>query len=297
MKRKRFKVKGTKWCEMEIELSEDEKPRLSICGSYGSIIQSRSAKKLAREYWESFFADNRSELAEFALKYGKRTPRSAASYVLEVDGDRHGLDVHKEVDGKCYLVECCGQIQEELIKFFPDCKPYLKWHLNDMNAGCEHQEALGWGHGKDIALSKDSLTPAQRETLEKKAQEEWRKRQNKYDEELRKKILDSPAQCSALCKSLGFLPTISEHNVVQNWARGTPGRDRLDQEVFSKASEHIARSVPCPAIESKVYKDSLCAPCPECGYEYGTQWLYRELPPEVIAWVKGKTCQEQNQST
>ena len=39
-------------------------------------------------------------------------------------------------------------------------------------------------------------------------------------------------------------------------------------------------------FSSAIFKDSLLAPCPECGYRYGSQWLRRELPAEVIAWVE-----------
>jgi len=29
----------------------------------------------------------------------------------------------------------------------------------------------------------------------------------------------------------------------------------------------------------------LCAPCPTCGYKYGTAWLYEAVPQDVIDWL------------
>ncbi len=37
--------------------------------------------------------------------------------------------------------ESCGQIRDTLLEWFPECEPYLKWHLNDMKAGTPAQEA------------------------------------------------------------------------------------------------------------------------------------------------------------
>lgn len=42
------------------------------------------------------------------------------------------------------IIESCGQIREDLDKWFPEWKKHFKWHLNDMNAGCIHQRELGW---------------------------------------------------------------------------------------------------------------------------------------------------------
>lgn len=32
----------------------------------------------------------------------------------------------------------------------------------------------------------------------------------------------------------------------------------------------------------------LGAPCPHCGYEYGTKWLFEELPEETVKWARGE---------
>jgi hypothetical protein len=40
-------------------------------------------------------------------------------------------------------IHSCGQIIEELNRFFPDHSHMFKWHLNDLRAECIHQEKLG----------------------------------------------------------------------------------------------------------------------------------------------------------
>ena len=89
----------------------------------------------------------------------------------------------------------CGQIYGEIenhlddtsysdgwdkIKAFTFIEYWKTWHLNDMNAGCEHQEALGW----------------------------------------------------------------------------------------------------------KSYDEHPSEPCPTCGYKYGTSWLRREVPTDVLKWLE-----------
>jgi hypothetical protein len=141
MRKALFKAKGDRWAEMVVEVKDG---RLSVTGSEGRITTPRKAKAEAREYWESFFEENRNELGRMALEYGKRTPRTAAKFVLASDGDYHGLDVHVLDSGKVYITESCGQITDTLREWFPDVAPaLLPWHLNDMHAECEHQEARG----------------------------------------------------------------------------------------------------------------------------------------------------------
>lgn len=142
MKITRMRTKGDRWCQIEVEL---EAGRLSICGSEGHILTTAKARKEARAYWESFFEENRSELHEMNDRCGTnfRTAKSAARYVLSVDGEFHGLDVDKQADGRVFITDGCGQIVESLRKWFPEAAPYLKYHLNDMHAECIHQEARG----------------------------------------------------------------------------------------------------------------------------------------------------------
>ncbi len=192
MKRIEHKEKDGRWCDLEIELKDG---RLSICGSEGRIITQTAGKREALEYWKGFFEESPAELGRMAIEYGKRTPLSAARFVLQSDGDFHGLDVHRSDGKKLYITESCGQIRESLQEWFPESAQYFDWHLNDMKAGTVAQEA----------------------ELEK---HEWDHHGSHYD-----------------------------------WACV-----RLD--------------------EAGLLIDN--------GYKYGSAWLKRDLPADVIAWAEGR---------
>jgi len=153
MVRKILRSNGNEWCELQIELRDpDFGPELSICGSYGSIMTRKTAEKMALEYWVSYFEDSPEEIYDMGERFGKHfcSAKQAAKFVANTDGPLHGLDIEREVDGKVYLTEGCGQCRGELVKWFPEVEPYLKFHLNDMQPGCEHQrQALrGWEVGE-----------------------------------------------------------------------------------------------------------------------------------------------------
>jgi hypothetical protein len=210
MKRKIRREKGGRWCEVEIEINDG---RLSVCGSEGAITKLARAKKDAIEYWRGFFEDQPEEIFAMNKRCGTRytSALGAAKYVVSVDGDLHGLDVHAQDGDKVYTTESCGQIRDDLAKWFPEVAPLLPWHMNDMKAGCEHQEAEGWAE-RPIDPSKPT---------------------NAYGKHY-------PGQA----------------------------HDSWNMLVWVRADE----------FEGGL----LSAPCPTCGYKYGSAWLKRELPAEII---------------
>jgi hypothetical protein len=134
------------WCELHVQIRQSDKgPELSITGSEGQIISRTAARKMALAYWENFFEDSPNERILMGEKFAKhfRTASSAARFVVKVDGEFHGLDVHQIEGGKVFITQSCGQIGDVLENWFPEAKPYRKWHLNNLHAECEHQEARG----------------------------------------------------------------------------------------------------------------------------------------------------------
>lgn len=104
------------------------------------------AREAALDYWESFFENEDNETTgalvdnttgKMAVKWGNGTvgvydsAREAANYILEVDGDHHGLDLEELEEGKFYELASCGQCQDglpqELIKLWD------KYHLKDLS--------------------------------------------------------------------------------------------------------------------------------------------------------------------
>ena len=136
MNRKILRTKGKRFCEVEITLRDG---RLWVRGTEGRIVRRAAARKEALAYWVSYFEENPGEIT----RLGRRTATGAAKYVLDTDGDLHGMDIHQEAGLDVFLVDACGQIRDTIAEFFPELAPLFAWHLNDMHAECEHQEARG----------------------------------------------------------------------------------------------------------------------------------------------------------
>ena len=138
MERKILRQKRNKWCELEIRLHDG---RLSICGASGYVVTRAQAKREARESWASYYDevgdDERRELNE---RLRCRSANGFAKRVAECDGELHGVDVHSEDGNRVLVTTSCGQIRDDLARWFPEAAPLFAWHLNDMRADCEHQE-------------------------------------------------------------------------------------------------------------------------------------------------------------
>ena len=272
IKRKLLRTRNGRFCEVEITLQDG---RLSVCGTEGKILRRAAAKKEALAYWTSYFEEAKGEIQAMNERCGSRciTPRGAAKYVLQHDGELHGLDVHGPESGaEIRVAESCGQIRETIAEWFPEVVPLLAWHLNDMHAGCEHQEALGWGRGKTITLAAGSLTPAQREAIEHKASEVCKRaREKEYEKRLALLRSDQNYKVRWLKSILGRNLTIDEFH----------GPMKATRFLVALRAEVEKMITPEP-FDAAIYKDSIGAPCPECGYCYGTAWLKRELPPEIV---------------
>lgn len=137
-----------------------------------------------------------------------------------------------------------------------------KWHLNDMNPACEHQEALGWGN-KKLKIAKLKLD-----------YEKAGKKQN----EIEKKVLEQ-------IKKTGTSSITEEERIL------------LALPYFLSVPEEKIPEYPLYKVDSTEEKTSgwvyekdhpegvLSKPCPTCGYKYGTAWKKREVPQDVIDWL------------
>lgn len=120
-----------------------------------------------------------------------------------------------------------------------------RWHLNSMRAGCEHQRAMGWGSCPGHHVG----------------------------------TVRGPCNGDA---DAGKLDPTSGRQL--DYCRGwpvclKPGRGHIR----AMGSVHCGKwGAP---IREDCREDMLGRPCPECGYRYGSAWLYESLPEEVIAFV------------
>ncbi len=262
------KPEGNRWCRLEIELSDDG-GRLSICGSEGRILKTAAAKREALAYWESFFDESPAELDAMNKKCGKRftSSKSAARFVIESDGDLHGLDVSREDERGAFITESCGQIRETLAERFPEAEPFFQWHLNDMHAGWEHQRK-NWALEEKLEIVSYKLTTEAHQ--------------------MRKEALAACAKAGLAGEAVDLTPTARALAELEDWFM-----PRFAVDADSPLSG-------CFEVEKRETKSAgwvrpsehprglLAKPCEVCGYKYGTEWKRVELPPEVIAWAKGE---------
>jgi hypothetical protein len=189
----------------------------------GKIIRRSKLLRTRKEGNETLWCEVNVELRE--IEKGLELSICGSTGVV-VKNRMRGEEVHTRRDGNDYVIHSCGQIRKEIASFFPEVAPHLKFHLNGMNAACEHQEAAGW-------------------------------RVRTYTE--------SEAAKNEARRAMVILPEMYRSLRVHPY--GSPYAFTTPDGVF-------------------VPPDVLSQPCWVCGYKYGTEWLYRPLPEEVVQWAK-----------
>jgi hypothetical protein len=135
-----------------------------------------------------------------------------------------------------------------------------RWHMNDMRAGCEHQRER-WAKPVQVERHRFVLN---HETLA--AQRELRRRIDKE-----------------VAATGSMTPLTAEEKHLHNLRYDEWSHDANPPEHYEyKESEKKYSNWYSPAEHPK---GILCKPCEVCGYRYGTQWLYEEVPQEVIDWL------------
>jgi len=193
---------------------------------------------------------------------------------IEVD-DKGTLSI-SGVEGPLALGNCrgsCGQIrgveiksfskgwnQEMLRKFYEIWK---EWHLNDMQAACEHQQKHRWGE-KEIEVVTYRLTTEalkERRGLEKTAIAVAAGTASHEFSHEDRALLTAPITTHQPPDADG--PLSGRYEV--SW-RETKLTAWVNQDVHPEGV--------------------LAKPCPECGYKYGTEWRRKEVPQDVLEWLK-----------
>jgi hypothetical protein len=162
-----------------------------------------------------------------------------------------------------------GWNREMLDKF---CDIWDRWHLNGMNAACQHQRELGW-----LEQAKEEMT-LYRYKLKREAYEKQRAAEEEALAHLRRGEPFTPDAeqifYAALPSSMDVYDPINEEQAqyYEPWSNSSVYR----------ATEKKTRGW----VD---FKDDprgiLCKPCPVCGYKYGTAWLHEDVPQEVIDWL------------
>lgn len=151
-----------------------------------------------------------------------------------------------------------------------------EWHLNDTRAGCNHQRAKGADLHKELTIYTWKLST------------QAYSRQRELEQEIVKaKVDEQELQISDEDRTLLKLPitgmgTLTEEAPTQwhvldkveknaaNWVRFTPS---TEPQPWSTAGYGHPEGM-------------LCKPCEECGYRYGTAWLYEPVPEDVLDFLE-----------
>ena len=204
------------------------------------------------------------------------------------------------------------QCRESIQKAYPDdpmvqrlCAVWRDWHNNYLNVGCQHQKALGWGHGHDVALVVKSATPAQIGSLTRLLKAKTAKKRAARIEEMLREIRDGQntaiSAWKKLYRGLSTGPSTYDIDHLRDAARrilagdvkfpsphgGGPSHAsaKLVQPLLDWVNVEVDRAFPIE-IQNWIYENSIGAPCPECGYLYGTEWKFEPIPPEVLEEIE-----------
>lgn len=167
-------------------------------------------------------------------------------------------------------------IKPEEITFAPgwDAEKWLdfldiwkRWHLNDMKAGCKHQTGPEWDAGKKIEL----------------IYYDWGENYHRHRNLAEKGDLEVPRyrKFQTISKQV-YSVTIGLN--TPKWE--TPLIAELLKGGWIKEGHRETKTAGWVSQEEHP-EGLLGAPCPVCGYKYGTAWNKEEVPQEVIEWLQG----------
>jgi len=178
--------------------------------------------------------------------------------------------------GNC--LGACGQIvmhlkAEDFTSFAPGWNKakllqfldiWDKWHLNDMQPGCEHQHAAGWNTGKELQVPEYIWTDAFYKA--RCAAEAGELSLAGYEQYQKDKVI-----VGDICFTAGKGPKIDPKIGID-----------AGIVVIAKYETRKAGSV----YENEHPEGLLCKPCPVCGYQYGSKWLKVDVPADALDFLR-----------
>jgi len=154
-------------------------------------------------------------------------------------------------------------------KWFEFLDVWHRWHLNDMKAACEHQEALGWDNmaSEPVNIYKWKLTS--------EAPDRQRKIENDAMESLKTKGYAAINPIQKFILNLEYWTKTEKDELSDSIA-----------EYYRPEEDHIENKTRGWLDEKEHSLGILSKACPTCGYKYGTAWKKRALPLEVVEFIK-----------
>lgn len=186
------------------------------------------------------------------------------------DGSRLSITGVEGPDSRGECEGGCGQImlrrddhKDHIPEYDRLAEVWDRWHLNDMRAGCVHQMAEGWGSEK-IEVATYNLTSeawAERRALEQKGQR-------------------------ALLAGEAFQYTPDELAIVNLplTTNQAPDADSVGSGRYQVKDRTEKWSGHVYPVEHP--RGVLTKACPVCGHQYGTAWLFEEVPTDVLDFLR-----------
>lgn len=144
---------------------------------------------------------------------------------------------------------------------------WKRWHLNDMRAGCEHQEGPEWDTAAELEVQEYTQVDTMAQAVEIMA-----KHNRATSEELRLlKLSNDVWEKLTSGSSYPYPSEAIEELLAKDYLRKWKTEKKAAGWVYP--FEHP--------------RGLLCKPCPVCGYKYGSGWRREEIPAGVVEFLRG----------
>ena len=158
----------------------------------------------------------------------------------------------------------CGQVYDSIKPADKYQKALIdlwkRWHLNNLNARCEHQRKL-WNTSEELKITTYIETTHLYQRI------------NKVKDLINKKLVDTgEIKVGKLTREILAISGFYNDVTIKTLSPYLQKQFKVYKEE-TKTAGWIR--------ESEHEKGLLCKPCPVCGYKYGTKWLKEELPPKI----------------
>lgn len=203
--------------------------------------------------------DTKRKAFKKVLKFSNKSSTGQIDIEFNADGR---LSISGEVRERGrYGSESAGQCQDTMLELFPESKRlyeiWERWHLNDMNAGCEHQRKE-WNTTKKVTIYTHKLT---------------------YEGSTAKREVLRNAEKELLAgKTVKLTPSEIE---IANLEYTVKNHQPTPPSMLYKLDSEEVKSVGW-VHENEHPEGILAKPCLVCGYKYGTAWKFEEVPTEIL---------------
>lgn len=149
------------------------------------------------------------------------------------------------------------------------------WHLNDMRAHCDHQLAVHkWDLSEQLTIWKWELHTDQV------------KAKNEIEASAKRRLLDG----QEVSYTEAELALLRKEYWVWTQENQAPGPD---YSLYGQKTERACRLYPIEQLGKDAFhtaenchpKGLLTKPCPTCGHPWGSAWLHKQVPDEVLQFL------------